>query len=78
MDPTRLGVCKSPVAAGHGSGDLKVDIYPGHPELSILSFRMESTMPGVAMPELGRQTAHEEAIAVINEWISGLPLPPCE
>jgi len=78
MDTTRIGVCKSPVAAGRGSGDLKVDIYPGRPDLSILSFRMQSTMPGVAMPELGRQTAHEEAIAVVNEWISSLSLPPCE
>jgi len=78
MDPARFGVCKSPVAAGHGSGDLKVDIYPGRPDLSILSYRMQSTMPGVAMPELGRQTAHDEALAVINQWIAELALPPCE
>ena len=77
-DPGHLGICKPPVAAGHGSGDLKVDIYPGGPDLSILSYRMESTMAGVAMPELGRQTAHEEALSVINEWIAGLTPPGCD
>ncbi len=73
MNPTRLGVCKAPVAAGQGSGDLEVDIYPGAPELSILSYRMESTKAGVAMPELGRQTTHSEALDVVNAWIEDLP-----
>ena len=73
MNPSRLGVCKAPVAAGQGSGDLEVDIYPGAPELSILSYRMESTEAGVAMPELGRQTAHTEALDVVNAWIESLP-----
>jgi uncharacterized repeat protein (TIGR03806 family) len=78
MTPAHYGVCKGPVAAGQGSGDRKVDIYPGHPELSILTYRMESTQPGVAMPELGRQTVHTEALAVINQWITELDLPPCQ
>jgi uncharacterized repeat protein (TIGR03806 family) len=73
MDPPRYGVCKPPVAAGHGSGDRKVDIVPGHPEESILTYRMESIEAGVAMPELGRQTVHTEAIDVINQWIAELP-----
>jgi hypothetical protein len=34
---------------------------------------MESTEAGVAMPELGRQTVHMEAIDVINQWIAELP-----
>jgi hypothetical protein len=72
MDPARYGASKPPVAAGHGAGDLHVDIFPGEPDQSILPFRMQSTAPGVAMPEFGRQTAHVEALAVINAWIASL------
>jgi uncharacterized repeat protein (TIGR03806 family) len=73
MDPGRIGVCKAPVAAGQGSGDLRVDIFPGKPDESILVYRMESTKAGVAMPELGRQTTHDEALTVMRDWIAGLP-----
>jgi uncharacterized repeat protein (TIGR03806 family) len=71
--PARYGVCKGPVAAGQGTGGRRVDIFPGRPDESILVFRMESTAPGIAMPELGRQTTHDEALVVIREWIEGLP-----
>lgn len=67
-----LGVCKPPVAAGQGSGGRRVDIDPGNPDGSILIYRMESTAPGVAMPELGRQTVHGEAVQVLRDWISAL------
>jgi hypothetical protein len=33
---------------------------------------MESTEAGIAMPELGRQTVHEEGVSVVREWITGL------
>jgi uncharacterized repeat protein (TIGR03806 family) len=72
-DPTRLGICKSPVAAGQGSGGRRVGIFPGRPDDSILVYRMESTAPGIAMPELGRQTVHDEALEVIRAWITSLP-----
>jgi len=72
-DPARLGICKTPVAAGQGSGDRKFDIVPGAPDESILIYRMESTEAGVAMPELGRQTAHDEGVDVVREWIESLP-----
>ncbi len=71
-DPAQLGVCKSPVAAGKGSGGFSFDIDPGHADQSILTFRMRSTEPGIAMPELGRQTVDDEAVAVISEWIDSL------
>jgi uncharacterized repeat protein (TIGR03806 family) len=71
-NPTQLGVCKSPVAAGQGSGGLSFDIVPGDPDMSILVFRMESVEPGIAMPEVGRQTVHVEALEVIREWIGEL------
>ncbi len=73
QDPTALGICKSPVAAGGGSGDRRYDIDPGHPERSILTSRMESTQAGVAMPELGRALVHGQAIEVLNDWIRAMP-----
>lgn len=68
----QLGIGKQPVAAGRGSGDLKVGIEPGHPDASILTYRMASSEPGVMMPELGRALVHEEGLALIREWIAGM------
>ena len=68
----KLGICKSPVAAGKGSGDRKFGISPGQPDSSILVFRMESTDPGIMMPELGRAIKHQEGIQLIREWIGSL------
>ena len=65
----RLGVNKSPVAAGRGSGNLDFDIVPGDPEHSIMIFRMKTTDPGIAMPEIGREQIHKEGVALIEEWI---------
>jgi uncharacterized repeat protein (TIGR03806 family) len=72
-DPMRLGLCKPPVAAGQGTGDFNFDIVPGHPERSILTYRMESTDPGAMMPELGRSTTHAEGIALVTKWIAAWP-----
>jgi uncharacterized repeat protein (TIGR03806 family) len=71
-DPVRLGVCKVPVAAGQGSGDLLLDVIPQRPEASILLHRMESTAPKVMMPELGRTVTHEEGVELVREWIASL------
>jgi uncharacterized repeat protein (TIGR03806 family) len=68
-NPTTLGVFKTPVAAGRGSGGLKFDIVPGKPDQSILLFRMKTNDPGIAMPELGREQLHKEGIELISQWI---------
>lgn len=68
-----VGVGKVPVAAGRGSGGLSLDIAAGHPEQSILLYRMNSTEPGIAMPEVGRATVHEEAVALLRQWIAEMP-----
>ena len=70
--PVHLGINKSPVAAGRGSGNLKYSIVPGHAEESILLFRMISTDPGVMMPEQGRSLVHWEAVNLIREWINSM------
>ena len=69
-DPTALGVGKHPVAAGRGSGGLAVAIAPGHPEASILVYRLASIEPGVMMPQLGRSVAHEEGLVLIRRYIA--------
>lgn len=67
-----LGIRKSPVAAGAGSGGLKYDIVPGEPDRSILVYRMKSNDPGIMMPELGRSLIHEEGIELIEKWINSI------
>ena len=71
-DPIHWGVLKRPVAAGRGSAGYEFSIEPGHPERSILLHRMESTDPGVMMPELGRQLRDERALALIRDWIASM------
>lgn len=72
-DPVGWGVHKRPTAAGRGSGQNLFVIEPGHPEQSILLHRMESTEPGVLMPELGRTVVDEKAVALIRDWIAAMP-----
>ncbi|WP_290792585.1 SO2930 family diheme c-type cytochrome [Flavihumibacter sp. UBA7668] len=69
QDPTALGIHKTPVAAGRGSGNFSYAIVPGKPEKSILVYRMNTIDPGIAMPELGREQIHKEGVALISEWI---------
>ncbi len=68
-DPERLGVNKTPVAAGRGSGNRRFGIVPGKPSESILVYRMENGDPGVRMPEIGRQLEHHEGVELIKAWI---------
>ncbi|NNC38989.1 MAG: hypothetical protein HKN36_06330 [Hellea sp.] len=77
LEPTtvlgpNLGICKTPIAAGTGTGNRKYGIIPGQPENSIFTFRMASTNPAIMMPELGRSLSHEEGVALIEDWISSL------
>jgi uncharacterized repeat protein (TIGR03806 family) len=76
-DSAHLGVCKTPVSAGQGSGDLFFDIVDGRPEASILVHRMDSAAPKVLMPELGRTLIHREGVELIREWIRSMPDGVC-
>ncbi|MEM6378605.1 MAG: SO2930 family diheme c-type cytochrome [Bacteroidota bacterium] len=67
-----LGIYKATVSAGAGTGGHTYSIVPGHPEESILVYRMSSTNPGVMMPELGRGSVHKEGVALISEWIKNM------
>lgn len=70
--PFELGVCKPPVAAGRGAGGLRVGIWPGRPEASILHYRLGHRDPAVRMPELGRSLVDEQALTLIAGWIETL------
>lgn len=67
-----LGLWKSAVAAGTGTGGHQYNIVPGHPETSIMTFRMASTEPAEMMPELGRRLVHQEGVALIEDWIRNM------
>ncbi len=69
-DPARWGLRKRPIAAGRASADLSYAIDPGHPERSILLHRMQSSDPGVMMPELGRSIVHTEGVEIVRAWIA--------
>ena len=71
--PSQRGIGKRPVAAGRGSGGLEVDIAPGHPDASILLYRMASQEPGIMMPELGRTLVHQEGLDLIREYLAKMP-----
>jgi uncharacterized repeat protein (TIGR03806 family) len=71
-DLTALGILKTPVAAGRGSGGHSFDVVPGKPDESILIYRLQSTDPGEMMPELGRKTVHTESLALLREWIKAM------
>ena len=71
-DDKKLGIYKTPVAAGRGSGHLRYDIVPGKPNKSILVYRFDSTEPAVMMPELGRTMVHKEGLELIKQWIISL------
>jgi len=70
---TTFGVLKSPVAAGRGSMGLQFDILPGQPNASILLRRVQSTEPGIMMPEFGRTQVDEEGVALLRAWIESMP-----
>ena len=77
QDSFKLGICKGPVSAAQGSGNLKYDIVPGNPDASILYYRMNSSAPGILMPELGRTVIHAEGVALIRQWIQSLEGDGC-
>jgi uncharacterized repeat protein (TIGR03806 family) len=71
-DAAHMGLCKSPNSAGE-VGALRYDLVPGHPEESILIYRLESTAPKVSMPALGRDVVHVEGVQLLREWIAEMP-----
>ena len=77
-NPTKLGVCKSPVAAGSGAGGNAVDILPGQPDKSIMVFRISTLDPEIKMPELPNLEVDVPGVELIREWISAMEPVDCD
>ena len=67
-----LGVFKATVSAGAGTGGHTYSIVPGHPEESIMIYRMKSLNPAAMMPEIGRRMVHQEGVDLIASWIADM------
>ena len=76
-NPQTFGVCKTPVAAGGGSGTALYDIVPGSPDDSILIYRMSSLDPDEKMPEVGNLTLDQAGLSLIRQWIGAMDPVDC-
>ncbi len=76
-DPTHLGVCKPPIAAGSGTGGHSFDVVPGKPDDSIMPFRVASTAPQIKMPELPNRTPDPAGLELVRQWIAAMPAMSC-
>lgn len=76
-EPKDLGVCRPPVAAGDAAGGRCWDVVPGHPERSVMVFRIQSLLPKVKMPQLPLTTVDEAGLQLVSDWITGLPAVEC-
>jgi hypothetical protein len=47
-------------------------VTPSLKERSVMYYRMNTAAEEFRMPLLGRSIIHEEAVALIGEWIDGL------
>jgi uncharacterized repeat protein (TIGR03806 family) len=74
---SNLGACRRPAMAGSGSGGLDYDVVPGHPERSVMLFRMRTSDPRARMPSLGLNFNHEEGALLIERWIREMPSDLC-
>ncbi|HZW62902.1 MAG TPA: Ig-like domain-containing protein [Flavobacteriaceae bacterium] len=64
-----LGVCVEPEELFDGLTHI---VSPGNINRSMLYFRVSTTLAQRRMPLLGRTIVHEEAVAMIEEWINSL------
>ncbi len=64
------GICKQPNTAGSSSGGRSRDIVPGSADDSIVSYRMHSEDLSIQMPPLARSVNHDEAVALVDQWIN--------
>lgn len=74
-DPVNLGVCvepDDPIVPGQTH-----IVSSGYIERSMLYYRITATAEEERMPLIGRTLVHEEAVAMIEEWINSLS-PACE
>lgn len=69
-----LGVCVDPDLQVPGYDDAKL-ITPGHPENSVLYFRLDTTLEEYRMPMTGRTLTDNAFLPVLEAWINELSEP---
>ncbi len=74
---SKIGICKTPVAAGSAAGGRPYDIVPGEPDESIMVFRMETTDSDKMMPELPNTTIDAFGVQLVRDWISAMEPVGC-
>lgn len=77
-DPAKIGIWKTPVAAGRGSGGRDYDIVPGEPDKPILMHRLQSNDLAARMPNVGNRIVHQEAVDLIRQWIGEMQPDPAK
>jgi uncharacterized repeat protein (TIGR03806 family) len=75
--PSNLGTCRRPAMAGSGTGGFDYDVVPGHPERSILLFRMRTSDPRARMPTLGINFNDDFGASLVERWIREMPADTC-
>lgn len=65
------GICKKPTATGGGSCGRQYVVVPGNSAESIVSCRLAAEHdPQRMMPPIARSIAHDEAAALLDQWIN--------
>ena len=67
-----LGICKMPQSAGGATCGHVLDVVPGMPDSSIMMCRMESELPKVQMPPVGRNLRDQRGVDLLRDWIASL------
>lgn len=75
--PIDLGVCRLPNSAGAGAGGRRVDIMPGEPDQSVMTYRIASTVPGIKMPEMPIVLVDQRGVDLVTAWIAAMPKTGC-
>ncbi|AWH85306.1 hypothetical protein HYN59_09325 [Flavobacterium album] len=72
-DPANLGVCVEP--HDFVTGDQTHIVAKQNIDMSLLYFRMSNNEMSEMMPMVGRTIVHEEALALIEQWINSMDAP---
>ena len=71
-DPTALGINKKPMGGLLATAERPYDIVPGHPEKSILVYRIAAEEKAIRMPKLFCQVPHQPGLELVSEWIKNM------
>lgn len=71
-DPDQLGINKVPMSTSLANEAMPYDIVPGHPEKSLLIYRIIAEDPGLKMPKIACSAYDKEGVELLKDWIRSL------